>query len=116
VKAQEYQKAATRTLLSKPDFQITDEQVMLVWNGMGLAGEAGEVAELIKKGVFHQRGIDKEELRRELGDVLWYVAALCEGAGLDLAEVMESNIEKLKLRYPQGYSADDSRARADEQK
>jgi NTP pyrophosphatase (non-canonical NTP hydrolase) len=76
---------------------------MIAWNALGLAGEAGEVADLIKKGIFHQKGLDKENLKKELGDVLWYLTALCSDLGLSLEEVMQHNIKKLKARYPEGY-------------
>ena len=86
---------------------------MQVWNAIGLAGEAGEVAEHIKKGVFHQHGIDREKLAKELGDVLWYAAALCTKSGLDMGEVMQANVDKLRKRYPNGYSSEDSKRRVD---
>ena len=101
--ANEYQQSASRTRIDKPDFKITDPQVMIAWNALGLAGEAGEVADLIKKGVFHQRGLDKENLKKELGDVLWYLTALCSDLGLTLEEVMQHNIQKLQARFPEGY-------------
>jgi len=93
--ANTYQKLANRTLIDRPDFEITDEQTMIAWNAIGLTGEAGEVADLVKKQIFHQ-----------LGDVLWYVAALCTEFGFTLEEVMQHNIEKLKARFPDGYSPD----------
>lgn len=98
-----YQQLAARTLIKEPDFQITPEQVMISWNAIGLAGEAGEVAELVKKGIYHQQGIDTEKIEKELGDVLWYVAALCTKLGLSMEAVMERNIQKLMKRYPEGY-------------
>lgn len=110
--ANEYQALAGRTLIDRPDFNITDRDVMIVWNAVGLAGEAGEVADLIKKGVFHQHGLDVPKLKKELGDVLWYVAALCSKLDLDLDDVMASNIEKLKARYPEGYNSEASQLRA----
>jgi hypothetical protein len=58
--ADRYQELASRTLIDVPDFSITDDQVMLAWNVIGLCGEAGEVAEHVKKGVFHQQGIDPD--------------------------------------------------------
>src|SRR5690606_41066399 len=91
MKANEYQEQAARTLIDSPDFQITDEGVMLSWNALGLAGEAGEVADLIKKQIYYDRGVDAEALKKELGDVLWYVAALCTHLGLTMEEVMEHN-------------------------
>jgi len=102
----EYQQLANRTLISTPDFQITPEQVMIAWNALGLAGEAGEVNDYIKKGIFHQQGIDKEKLKKELGDCLWYIAALCTEFGITMEEAMQHNIDKLKARFPDGYSPD----------
>lgn len=98
-----YQTQANRTLIDAPDFDITPEQVMQVWNATGLAGEAGEVSELIKKGIFHQQGIDTQKMKKELGDVLWYVAALCKNFDIPMEEVMQHNIDKLKARFPEGW-------------
>ena len=103
-----YQKLASRTLIDEPDFKITPEQVMVAWNAIGLAGESGEVAEHIKKGIFHQQGLDVKKLKKELGDVLWYVAALCTILGLSMQDVMNCNIDKLKARFPNGYSPERS--------
>lgn len=111
--ASTYQQLAARTLIDEPDFQITDDQVMLVWNAVGLAGEAGEFCELVKKGIFHQHGFDRARAAKELGDVLWYVAALATRLDLSLADVMAANIEKLRTRYPAGYSPADSVRRVD---
>ena len=107
----DYQILAARTLIKTPDFQITPEQVMIVWTATGLAGEAGEVSELIKKGIFHQQGIDREKMKKELGDVLWYLSGLAGQFGITLDEIMEHNIEKLKARFPDGWDADRSRFR-----
>lgn len=99
-----YQTLANRTLIPSPDFEITPEQVMISWNALGLVGEAGEVAELVKKGIYHQHGIDREAVKKELGDVLWYVAALATEFGFSMEEVMEANITKLMARFPDGYT------------
>lgn len=109
--AAEYQRLAARTLIEKPDAKYTDQELMLLWDGMGLAGEAGETADYIKKVVFHRWDMDLGKLAKELGDVLWYVAAICTTMGLSLAEVMEGNIKKLQARYPNGYSSEASKAR-----
>lgn len=108
----EYEEKAVRTLLNEPDFQITPEQVMLVWNAVGLGGEAGEVLELVKKHVFHQQPLDIEKFEKELGDVLWYLNALCKKAGTTLEIVMSKNIQKLEARFPNGYNAADTTNRA----
>ena len=111
--ANEYQTKAARTLIDAPDAKYTDDQIMLVWNALGLAGEAGEVVDTIKKAVFHQHGLDRDELIKELGDVLWYVAALCTKLDVPMSEVMDRNIAKLLKRYPNGYSSADSINRAE---
>lgn len=106
MKANEYQKLAARTLLEKPDFELTDCEFMLLWNAIGVAGEAGEVAELAKKQIFHRHGIDREKWKKELGDVLWYVSACATKLDLTLEEIMQHNVEKLRARFPDGYSAE----------
>lgn len=110
----EYQKLAARTLIDGPEAPFPDLEIMLVWNALGLAGEAGEVADDIKKGVLHRHGIDRQRLKKELGDVMWYVAAICTKLELPLEEVMSANIEKLNARYPDGYTSADSVKRVDE--
>ena len=114
--ADAYQMHAARTLIGTPDAEYTPDQIMLVWNAIGLAGEAGEVADTIKKAVFHQHGLDRDELIKELGDVLWYVAALCTKLDVPLSEVMNRNIDKLMARYPDGYSSAASVARMDSER
>ncbi len=111
--ARDYQELAARTLIDGPDAAYSDHEIMLVGNALGLAGEAGEVADSVKKMVFHQHGIDRDELVKELGDVLWYVAALCTKLDVSMSEVMERNIAKLMKRYPNGYTSADSQARKD---
>lgn len=75
--------------------------------------DAGEVAELVKKGLLHRHGLDLQKLHKELGDVCWYIAALCTECGFDLGDVLNANIAKLQTRYPNGYRAADSIARID---
>jgi NTP pyrophosphatase (non-canonical NTP hydrolase) len=111
--ANDYQQLARRTMIDAPDFTISNKQVMIVWNALGLAGEAGEVADLVKKGIFHQHGLDLAKVEKELGDVLWYVAALCSTLGLNLGLVMQANIDKLQARYPEGYSPEASKQRGE---
>lgn len=84
----------------------------LVIFGLGVAGEAGEVADLIKKHIGHGHPFDKAKLTRELGDVLWYVGAIARTVGVTLEEVAIANIEKLRARYPNGFEAARSLKRA----
>ena len=113
MKPEDYQIAAARTLISGPDFKIHDNEMMIIWTALGLTGEAGEVAELAKKGILHQHGIDVIKFADEIGDCLWYIASLCTVLGLDLGEVMQANIEKLLIRYPNGFNSEDSKNRKD---
>lgn len=76
--------------------------------GMGLAGEAGETCDYLKKVVFHNHSLDKDKLLEELGDCLWYIATLATTANLSLSEVAAANIAKLRNRYPNGFEADRS--------
>lgn len=75
---------------------------------LGLCGESGEVADIIKKVVGHGHTMDMKKLIAELGDCLWYIARLADANGVSLSEVAESNIEKLRKRYPNGFNSHDS--------
>ena len=74
-----------------------------------LVGEGGEVVDLLKKHLFQGHDLKRHAIRDELGDVLWYVALLCDAAGLDLGDVAEHNVAKLLARYPKGFTAAESR-------
>lgn len=78
---------------------------------LGMCGESGEVADLIKKAVFHEKPLDLDHLRKEIGDVLWYVAEMCSAFGFNLVDVMKCNIEKLSARYPNGFNPNDANNR-----
>lgn len=93
-----------------------DKQRRLACFGLGVTGEAGEVADLIKKHVGHGHELDADKLRLELGDVLWYVAALAHLTNTSLSEIAEMNLKKLEARYPNGFSTEASIARKDVQK
>lgn len=75
-------------------------------SAMGLPGEVGEVVEHIKKWFYHGKQLDKDYLVKELGDVLWYITYLANALGSSLEEVAKTNDEKLRLRYPDGFSKD----------
>lgn len=105
-----YQKAALQTATDPHRYEGA-----LPLGALGLAGEAGEVVDLIKKHLFHSRPLDKEELIKEMGDVLWYLALLAEGIGTDLSVVAGANLDKLAKRFPEGkFTPEDAAAKADE--
>ncbi len=69
----------------------------------GLTGEAGEVAELLKKKLFQGRGYAADKMLAELGDVLWYLDLMAELHGYTLDDVAAANVAKLRARYPDGF-------------
>lgn len=102
----EYQALALRTASGMNGGLEPDN---LILNGiLGLTGEAGEVADAIKKYKFQGHPLDKKDLSFELGDISWYLAVLAYGLGYDLNTIFEQNIEKLKRRYPNGFEAERS--------
>ena len=102
-----YQKLAFRTAGDK-----TFEEYIL--NGaLGLTGEAGEVADIIKKWKFQGHELDVEKMVDELGDVCWYIALISNALSIDLSEIFHRNIEKLKARYPDGFDPERSVNRAE---
>jgi NTP pyrophosphatase (non-canonical NTP hydrolase) len=96
----EYQKLAMVTLnpaLSKKDVLI---------NGvMGLCGESGEAIDIVKKHLAQGHELDKAHLAKELGDIAWYLAETATALDLNLEDVFQANIDKLKKRYPEGFDA-----------
>ena len=80
---------------------------------MGLAGESGELVDLLKKVVFHGHDADKNVIKKELGDILWYVANIAQEFSINLEDVAETNIAKLQARYPEGFSTKASQQRSE---
>ena len=79
----------------------------------GLAEEAGEVLGLVRKHVFMHHELDRARLTTELGDALWCLTGIAAAVGVSLDEVAAANLEKLRRRYPDGYSDSASARRAD---
>ena len=100
----EYQAQALKTAYTDPD-HIDTLMEKTIW-AMGVAGEAGEVVEKWKKIVAYKNGEispeDKAELKKELGDVIWYIAVMAHSLGLSLEEVMQLNVQKLADRQARG--------------
>ena len=77
----------------------------LLTAAVGMSAEAGEFTEIIKKIVFQGKPVNEDNLfhlKRELGDIMWYVAQACIGLNITLDEIIEMNVDKLKARYPGG--------------
>jgi len=98
----EYQKAAvvTKKPWKQKDLELAD-------CGLGLTGEAGEVADIIKKHISGSKPLDDErieKLKYEIGDIMWYIAAMCDALDFDMGELAEMNIEKLRKRHGDKFS------------
>ena len=89
----------------------------LLTAAVGMSAEAGEFTEIVKKIVFQGKPVTEENifhLKRELGDVLWYVSQACLGLDISIEEVIQMNFEKLSARYPEGaFSIERSENRAE---
>lgn len=105
----EYQTAALRTAQTG---KLTVNELLLN-AALGLCGESGEVADIVKKHRFQGHDLDIEHIAKELGDVAWYLAVGAYAIGLDLESIFRMNKEKLEARYPDGFSADRSLHRAE---
>lgn len=80
---------------------------------MGLAGETGETVDIFKKHIYQGKDLDINDVIEEIGDILWYIANLCNVNKITMKECMESNVEKLRKRYPNGFSIKDALERVD---
>ena len=96
--ANKYQEL-TKTTVKQSLLELTDD---IPYYSLGLSGEAGEVANNIKKSIRDHKGdynINKAKIKDELGDCLWYISRLGASLNLDLADIMQSNLNKLINRY-----------------
>jgi NTP pyrophosphatase (non-canonical NTP hydrolase) len=100
-----YQSLAMRTNGTKTQNEILSNAAL------GLTGEAGEFADTVKKILHHGHPFDdtaRAHMSKEIGDVMWYVAQAATSIGKTLGEIAEENIDKLRRRYPEGFSSERS--------
>ena len=98
-----YQKEAMKSL----NPSLNNDEVLL--NGvMGVCGESGEVIDILKKHLSQGHELNRDKMIEELGDVAWYMAETAYALGVDLDTVLRKNLDKLKRRYPEGFSVTDS--------
>jgi NTP pyrophosphatase (non-canonical NTP hydrolase) len=99
----EYQEAAMATAGEPPD--------SLVFGSLALCGEAGELANYVKKVRWHEHEFDTAKVVEELGDMLWYIAYISTKLGVSLSLVATDNLTKLEKRYPEGFDPERSKNR-----
>ncbi|MCL2846116.1 MAG: nucleoside triphosphate pyrophosphohydrolase family protein [Firmicutes bacterium] len=96
----QYQSEAIKTLRKIPkDCTVDAHKYSLAVTALGIAGEGGEVAEKIKKYIDRDRELDMDDMRKEIGDVMWYIAAMCDLLGITMGECADLNIKKLRARH-----------------
>lgn len=98
ITANDYQRAALRTAGKR------DHIGMLLNGVLGLCGESGEVADIVKKATFQGHELDKDHIAEELGDVAWYLAIAAHAIGYTLGDIFQRNVDKLEKRYPNGFN------------
>lgn len=102
----EYARGAART----ENVKLSDGE-RLMDAAAGLAEEGGEVLSLVRKHLYQGHPLDRERVAKELGDALWCLSTVARSVGLSLDEIAAGNLEKLRRRYPEGYSDEASRFR-----
>jgi len=104
---EEYLMQATHS--DSPNIQHINPQVL--HGAIGCGTEAGELLDAVKKAMFYGRELDTLNVKEELGDLLWYIALICNALDWSLNEVMEANIAKLRVRYPQQFTPEQAQQR-----
>ena len=99
----EFQRVSTRTL----NKELSKEQQVsnMIF---GANGELGEVTDILKKFLFQGHKLDKQHLAEEIGDTLFYIVNLCTIYNLDVEDILQGNVDKLKKRFPQGFETERS--------
>jgi NTP pyrophosphatase (non-canonical NTP hydrolase) len=109
-----FQRTAAKTAREDYDFDQDPRHARIAIASMGLAGETGELIDMLKKWIGHGHELNLNEVEKELGDILWYVAEIATTLDLRLYEIAEKNEDKLKARYLGGFSEERSRNRVTE--
>ena len=105
-----YQEEAARTFANRKeplDTDITDELHCVI----GMSTEVAELMDAFKKRIYYLKPFDETNSKEELGDLMWYIANYCRLKGYDLEDIMEMNINKLRIRYPEKFSLEQAENR-----
>lgn len=100
-----YQEESQRTFSNRK--QPLDEKTTdLLHCAIGVSTESGELLDAFKKHIFYGKPLDHTNIKEEIGDKMWYISNLCRLMNIDLEEIMQTNINKLRIRYPEKFSND----------
>lgn len=75
---------------------------------LGIHTEGAELADVIKKYIFYGKKIDVVNIKEEIGDILWYIAILCREFNFNLDDILQINIDKLKIRFPEKFTSENA--------
>ena len=98
-----YQEEASRTCASIDGGLLDDMHMVL-----GMQTEVAEIADVYKKHIAYGKELDLVNIKEELGDVVWYIANMCNYHGWDLRDILVINISKLKIRYPDSFTSENA--------
>jgi NTP pyrophosphatase (non-canonical NTP hydrolase) len=94
---------------------MDESKCNLIHAALGITTEGGEISDAIKKHVIYGQDLDIVNIMEEIGDLMWYVAILVRWLDLDLDELLTDNINKLRKRYPEGFTEEHAAARLDKE-
>ena len=101
-----YQEEASRTCTIIDKGLLDDVHMIL-----GMQTEVAEIADVYKKHIAYDKDLDLVNVKEELGDTMWYIANLCNLNGWDLRDILDTNINKLKVRYPERFTKENALSR-----
>lgn len=110
-----YLELSDRTCKHVESLTMDAKQYDLMHATLGIAGEAGEIVDAVKKSVIYGKELDVANMREEIGDIMWYIALACRTLDFDLDELLDENIAKLAKRYPEKYTDEHATLRLDKQ-
>jgi len=99
-----YAEAAMRTAKMFPATTFGVVSMDMLHAALGVGSDAGELVDAVKKHLIYGKPLDYENVIEEIGDVMWFLALMCQATGTSLEEVARENIKKLSKRYPEKYS------------
>lgn len=102
----EYTEKAKRTLSSKFEVNQSMKHNVILHGVIGISTESGELLDALEKTVFYGKELDTVNIREEIGDLMWYVAILCDAIGVKMEDILDKNIEKLSSRYPEKFTTE----------
>ena len=101
-----YQEGVRRTLAERPKRKVNDKEFNVLHASLGVVTEAAEIADIAKGVLIKGKELDLEHLEEEVGDVLYYLGVILNETGSSFEKVMEKNANKLKVRFPNGFTSE----------